>query len=293
MPGQTTGAGGTGGSPALPSPTPLPLPSGDPVLVGAGDIAVCDGTGDEQTAEIVARTPGHVFTLGDNAYDRGSPDEFRDCFGPSWGRFRDRIAFPVPGNHDHDTRDAAGYREYFGPAAVRDGRLWYSADVGAWHVVVLDSTCDRAEGGCGPDSPQVRWLRGDLAANDAACTVALFHHPRFSSGDHGSSDSVAPFWEVLYEAGVDLVLNGHEHDYQRFAPQDPQGRPDPQGGITQLIAGTGGVNLRAFGDPVPNGVVRSNVANGVIVLTLQQTGWLFRFESVDATFSDQGRGRCH
>ena len=209
------------------SPTPVPA---EVVLVGAGDIALCDGMNDEATAALLAERPGVVFTLGDNAYDDGSAEDFRDCFGPSWGRVKDRIELPVPGNHEYDTRDAAAYKEYFGERAVRNGATWYSVDLGAWHVVVLDSTCNRVEGGCGPDSPQLAWLRDDLAASDARCTLALFHHPRFSSGDHGSDDDVAPFWDVLYAAGADLVLNGHEHDYERFAPQDPAGNADDQRG---------------------------------------------------------------
>ena len=209
------------------SPTPLPA---EAILVGAGDIALCDGTNDEATAALLAERPGVVFTLGDNAYDDGSAEDFRDCFGPSWGRVKDRIELPVPGNHEYDTRDAAAYKDYFGERAVRDGATWYSVDLGAWHVVVLDSTCNRVEGGCGPDSPQLAWLRDDLAASDAKCTLALFHHPRFSSGDHGSDDDVAPFWDALYAAGADLVLNGHEHDYERFAPRTRPATPTTRGG---------------------------------------------------------------
>jgi alkaline phosphatase len=263
------------------------------VLVGAGDIARCDSDADEATAALVERLPGIVFTLGDTAYGSGSPSEFRDCFAASWGRFRDRIALPVPGNHDHDTDDAYGYRSYFGAAAGEDGRTWYSRDVGQWHVVVLDSTCDRVEGGCGPDSPQLTWLREDLARSSARCTLALFHHPRFSSGDHGSDAVAAPFWEALHAAGADLVLNGHEHDYERFAPQDPAGRADPDRGITQLIVGTGGAELRGFGDPVANSRVRASLAHGVISVTLQPSGWAFRFDSTDGSFTDQGAGTCH
>ena len=248
---------------------------------------------DEATAALLAERPGIVFTLGDNAYDDGSAEDFRDCFGPSWGRVKDRIELPVPGNHEYDTRDAEAYKDYFGDRAVRDGATWYSVDLGAWHVVVLDSTCDRVEGGCGPDSPQLAWLREDLAASDARCTLALFHHPRFSSGDHGSDDDVAPFWDVLYEAGADLVLNGHEHDYERFAPQDPAGNADDERGIMQLIVGTGGAELREFKDPVANSRVRSSLAYGVIELRLNQNGWRWQFYPTDHSFIDAGAGSCH
>ena len=276
-----------------PSPSASPSPSGDPVLVGAGDIGRCDSTADEETAALVERLPGIVFTLGDNAYEHGTADQYRDCFGPSWGRFKDRIAFPVPGNHDYETKDAEGYRDYFGAAAVRDGATWYSADVGTWHVVVLDSTCAGVSGGCGADSPQVRWLAADLAASKASCTLALFHHPRFSSGFHGNDPSVAPLWDALYAGGADLVVNGHEHSYERFGAQDPSGAADDASGITELVAGTGGADLRPFNDPVPNSKVRSSLAYGVLSLTLRPSGWGWAFTSVDGTFSDTGSGACH
>jgi acid phosphatase type 7 len=272
------------------SPTPLPA---EVVLVGAGDIGRCDRTTDEDTAALIAGRPGIVFTLGDNAYDHGSAEDFRDCFGSSWGRVKDRIELPVPGNHEYETRDAAGYKDYFGERAVRDGATWYSVDIGAWHVVVLDSTCNRVPGGCDADSPQVTWLRDDLASSDARCTLALFHHPRFSSGDHGSDDHVAPFWDVLYAAGADLVLNGHDHDYERFAPQDPAGNADDERGIMQLIVGTGGAELREFKDPVANSRVRSSLAYGVIELGLHQNGWRWQFYPTDQSFIDAGSGTCH
>ncbi|HEY3335013.1 MAG TPA: metallophosphoesterase [Candidatus Limnocylindrales bacterium] len=275
------------------SPAPSPSPGGDPVLVGAGDIGRCDSTADDQTAALVAGLPGIVFTLGDNAYERGTADEYRDCFGPAWGRLKDRIELPVPGNHDWATDGAAGYRDYFGTTAVRDGQTWYSADVGSWHVVVLDSSCDRVPGGCGADSPQVRWLIDDLAASRARCTLALFHHPRFSSGYHGNDPTVGPLWDALYAGGADLIVNGHEHSYERFAPQDPSGAADDARGITEIIAGTGGADLRGFGDPVPNSRVRSSLAHGVLSLTLRPPGWAWAFTSVDGSFSDTGTGACH
>jgi len=270
--------------------TPLPA---EVVLVGAGDIGRCDATTDDDTAALVETLPGIVFTLGDNAYEHGTEGEYRDCFGPSWGRFKDRIQLPVPGNHEYETRGAEGYRSYFGDRAVRDGRTWYSQEVGAWHVIVLDSTCDGVEGGCDADSPQVRWLRDDLAASRARCTLALFHHPRFSSGEHGSDRHVGPFWDALYDRGADLVLNGHDHDYERFAPQDPEGRRDDERGLMELVAGTGGAALRAFRDPVANSRVRAAVAHGVVELRLSQTGWRWQFHSTDRSFTDAGSGRCH
>ncbi len=208
---------------AVASASPAP-PSPDPILIGVGDIATCDHNFDEQTARLIAANDGIVFTLGDNVYSKGTPAEFRDCYDPSWGRVKDRTEFPVPGNHDYGTANAAGYREYFGKRATPDGDTWYSRDVGSWHVIVLDANCTEIAGGCAPGSPQLRWLQHDLAASDARCTLAMWHQPRFSSGSaHGNDPDVAPFWDALYAAGADLVLNGHDHNYERFAPQDPNG----------------------------------------------------------------------
>ncbi len=289
VPSDGASSGASSGAPSLAA---SPSPSTDPVLLGAGDIARCDATDDEATAALLERTPGIVFTLGDNAYEQGTAQQFRDCYGPGWGRVLDRTAFAVAGNHDYGTPQAAAFKAYFGAAAVRDGVTWFSADVGAWHVIVLDADCGQV-GGCGPASTQGRWLRADLAASTARCTLALWHQPRFSSGIHGNDATVAPFWDALYAAGADLVLNGHDHDYERFAPQDPQGRADPASGITEVVVGTGGAALRDFGTKAANGIVRSSLAHGVLALTLQPNGWSFRFLSTDGSFSDQGRGTCH
>lgn len=276
------------------APTPAATrPTGDPVLVGAGDIARCDGTDDEATAALIEQIPGYVFTLGDNAYDSGSAAQLEECYGSSWGHFLDRTRFAVAGNHDYLTDGGAPFRAYFGQAEARDGTTWFSEDVGTWHVIVLDANCDVVDGGCGNGSAQLDWLRADLAASTARCTLALWHQPRFSSGFHGSDTAVRPLWDVLYAAGADLVLNGHDHDYERFAPQDPGGNADPARGLTEIVAGTGGAGLRSFGPALPNDVVRSSVAHGVLVLTLRPSGWDFRFVSTDGSFSDQGSGTCH
>jgi 3',5'-cyclic AMP phosphodiesterase CpdA len=278
---------------AASSSTAAATPSADPVLIGAGDIARCDGSDDEATAALLEARPGIVFTLGDNAYDDGSTAQLRDCYGPSWGRVLDRTRFVVTGNHDIRTDDGAPEAAYFGDAAVRDGVTWFSEDVGAWHVIVLDANCGHLDGGCGADSAQVRWLRDDLATSPARCTLALWHQPRFSSGEHGNDGAVGPFWDALFAAGADLVLNGHDHDYERFAPQDPSGAADAARGITEMVVGTGGAALRGFGTTAANAIVRSSVAHGVIELTLNPTGWEFRFLSTDGSFTDQGTGTCH
>src|SRR5215207_10191235 len=187
-----------------------PTPTAE--VVAAGDIASCRSEGDEATP-------------------RGTAANFEECYGPSWGRFKERTR-PVLGNHEYYTEGARGYFEYFGDAAGDPEGGYYSYDLGSWHVVALNSNCEEVR--CGPGSPQTRWLEEDLAANDEArCTLAYMHHPRFSSGEkHGSTaGGVEKLWEVLYEADADVVFSGHEHNYERFSPQDPQGRADPEGGI--------------------------------------------------------------
>ncbi len=197
--------------------------AGEEVLIAVGDVGRCDATTDDETGALAASLPGTVAILGDTAYERGSAAELEQCFGGSWGAVEDRIRYAAMGNHDIKTDDGAPLEAYLGDAVSRDGRTWFSDDLGDWHVVVLDSNCGLLAAGCGRNSDQVQWLREDLAASDARCTLALWHHPRFSSGYHGSSGSVGAFWEALHEAGAELVLNGHEHDYERFEPQAPEG----------------------------------------------------------------------
>jgi Calcineurin-like phosphoesterase len=292
-PSPTPGAAASASAPAserigTPAPSPEPV-----VLIGAGDIARCDSPFDEATADLVAARPGVVFTLGDNVYPSGSAAQLRDCYDPSWGRVLDRTRFVVAGNHDYLTDGASPFRAYFGRAAVRGGHTWFSEDVGAWHVIVLDADCAEVPGGCGPGSAQLRWLHRDLAGSTAACTVAMWHQPRFSSGYHGNDREVSAFWDELYAAGAELVLNGHDHDYERFAPQDPSGRADPDGGITEIVAGTGGGQLRPFAGRQPNSVARSARSYGVVVLTLRADGWDLEFVSTDGRFSDAATGTYH
>ena len=292
-------ASGSPSAAALPSaasstssgPAASPARSGDPVLVGAGDIADCGLDGDSATATLVASIEGTVFTAGDNVYPAGSPSQFRDCYGPTWGRFLDRTR-PAPGNHDHETRDLAGYLGYFGAAAAPAGKSWYSYELGTWHVIVLDSSCD-AVGGCGPNSDQGRWLASDLAASRARCTLAIWHHPRFSSGEHGDDAAVAPFWRALYDAGADLIINGHDHDYERFAPQDPEGREDRTRGIREFVVGTGGAALRGFSSPAANSELRAAVVHGVIRLTLHRGSYEWAYLPTTPSFTDAGSSRCH
>ena len=235
----------------------------DPVLIGTGDIARCDTNGDEQTARLVADNEGIVFTLGDNAYDSGSPAEFRDCYDPTWGRVKDRTELPVVGNHDYGTPNAARL-----PRLLRQARRPPNGDdlVLARHRRLArrrpGRELHRDRGGCGPGSPQLQWLRQDLRQSDARCTLAMWHQPRFSSGEHGNDPTVAPFWNVLYDAGADLILNGHDHDYERFAPQDPNGNRDKDRGIVEIVVGTGGGEMRDIGPPVANSIVGQGAAAG-------------------------------
>jgi len=269
-----------------------PSPSGDPVLVGAGDIGDCASVGDEDTATLLDDIEGTVFTTGDNAYESGTAAEFQDCYHPSWGRHRDRTR-PAPGNHDWVTEDLAGYRGYFGEAAQGpDGSSWYSYDLGTWHVIVLDSACEMV-GGCGPGSAQGEWLVDDLAASDATCTIAIFHTPRFSSGDHGDAPAMDAFWRPLHAAEVDVIVNGDDHDYERFAPQDPDGSEDRDRGIRQFVAGTGGAPLTGFPRTAPNSELRASVAHGVLAFTLRDGSYDWEFITARSDFSDRGTANCH
>ena len=274
--------------------TSTPPPSNDPVLVGAGDIAKCTVTGDEATAALLDNIAGTVFTLGDNVYDAGTSTEYRDCYGPSWGRHLARTR-PTPGNHEYGTANASGYFGYFGAAAGDQGRGYYSYDLGAWHIIVLNSNSSCTTISCAKDSAQDVWLRADLAAHTNVCTLAYWHHPRFNSGAaHGNNTAVANFWNALYDAGADVILNGHEHVYERFAPQAPSAVADPTSGIRQFTVGTGGASHYTFGTIQPNSEVRNGSTYGVLKLTLHATSYDWQFVPVaGATFTDSGTGSCH
>ena len=264
-------------------------------LLAAGDVAECYWPGDEQTAKVLAREPGTIAPLGDNAYEYGTPQQYRDCYGPSWGRFRNRTR-PAVGGHDYlRSRRAAGYFGYFGAAAHGpDG--WYSYDLGSWHVIVLNAVCDRA-GGCDQDSPQGQWLRTDLAENaDAKCTLAYWHDAWFTSGViHGDTSAVAPFWEQLYDAGADVVLSGHEHFYERFAPMTPDGRRDDAHGLRQFVVGTGGrKRYRHARKPRAGSEVLDASSYGVLKLTLKPGRYAWNFlPAGKGKFRDSGSDTCH
>jgi hypothetical protein len=243
-------------------------------LVAAGDVASCRSTGDEATARLLDDLPGTIALLGDSVYEAGTPEEYRRCF--SWRRHKARIR-PAVGNHEYGTPGAAGYFAYFRV------RQWYSYELGDWHVVVLNSNCAPA-GGCGADSPQARWLRADLAAHPARCTLAYAHHPRFSSGIHGSDRTIAPLWNVLVAHGVDVYLAGHDHHYERFAPRS---------GLRQFVVGTGGRSLYPTFGRLAGSETRSSSTYGVLVLTLRAAGYSWRFAPVaGGSYADAGRTSC-
>jgi hypothetical protein len=232
-----------------------------------------------------------VLVAGDIQYENGAYSKFLASYDPSWGRVK-AITKPVPGNHEYQTAGAAGYYQYFGPAAGDPARGYYSYDLGGWHVVALNSNCS-AVGGCGTGSPQEQWLRADLAANPAACTLAYWHHPRFSSGVHGSDSTYTAFWQALYEANADVVVVGHDHDYERFAPQTASGALDLARGIRQFVAGSGGKEVRAFGTIRANSEVRDASSLGVLELTLGSSGYEWRYRPAVGSFTDSGSAGCH
>ncbi len=230
-----------------------------------------------------------MLTLGDNAYENGTPEEFATCFDPTWGAFKDRIR-PAPGNHDYNSPDAAGYFGYFGAQTGEDRRGYYSFDLGGWHFVALNSMADHAAG-----SPQHRWLQNDLAQSPAQCTIAYWHHPLFNSGGaYGGIAEMRPLFDVLYAAGVEMVLSGHEHIYERFAPQRGDGVLDPARGVRQFVVGTGGHELNPLGPPVPNSEFRQNTRWGVLRLALTPGRYAWQFVSSDGGPPlDSGSAACH
>jgi hypothetical protein len=271
---------------------PPGLPSGK-VIVAVGDIASCSSAADEVTARLVGVIDGStVLTLGDHAYESGAPSEFSECYKPTWGRFKDRTK-PVPGNHEYHTKEAKGYFGYFGKAAGKPGKGYYSYDLGQWHIVALNSNCEEVD--CAASSPQLSWLEADLAKDAKTCTLAYFHYPLFSSGEYRPGvREVKPLWEALYAADADVVLNGHDHNYQRFAPQDPNGKADPQRGIREFVVGTGGRSHYPIQGPIANSEVYNDDTYGVLKLTLRPEGYEWWFLPVEGeTFTDSGSARCH
>lgn len=252
------------------------------VIAGAGDIAG-GGDGDDETARLLDRIrPDLVFTTGDNAYPDGTSEDFRRYYDPTWGRFKQSTR-PTPGNHDYHSPGASAYFAYFGDRAPGP---YYSFDLGSWHLVALNS-----EVSLKPGSPQHEWLVRDLEVSDAPCTLAYWHRPRFSAGKYGDSKKPLPFWELLYAEGAEIVLNGHDHNYQRFRPLDPDGRIDTTRGIRQIVVGTGGAGLYGLRKDARREAAQGD-ENGVLVLTLRPSGYDWRFIPVSGSYSDSGSASC-
>ncbi|GLZ38986.1 DNRLRE domain-containing protein [Actinokineospora sp. NBRC 105648] len=272
-----------------PTTTPTTTqPTADPVLVGAGDIAD-SGSGDTATANLLDGIPGTVFTTGDNVYTNGTTAEFNSYYNPTWGRHKARTK-PSPGNHDYNTSGATGYYSYFGAQAGPSGRGYYSYDLGNWHVVSLNSEITKSAG-----SPQEQWLRADLAANTKPCTLAYWHKPRFTSGSNHAPDTTAgPLVQALYDYNAEVIVTGHNHQYERFAPMNPSGAADGARGIRHFVAGMGGAGFYSFGTIAANSEARNNNTHGVLKFTLHANSYDWQFvPEAGKTYADSGTNACH
>ena len=268
-------------------------------LVGSGDIASCSQTNDGATARLLGKIPGTVFTLGDNVYPYGSAANFRDCYRPNWGDYKRRTK-PSVGNHEYydknynSTTSAGPYFDYFGWRAGERGKGYYSYKRGSWHIVVLNSNCHKV-GGCGKRSPQGRWLRNNLANNPSRCTLAYFHRPLYSTGTNVAGPDVKPFWRTLHDRDADLIVNGHAHRYERFAPMTPDGTRSDNG-IREIVAGTGGQpggSEISYADAPNLQRVKTGVF-GVLRLSLRANSYEWKFvRAAGKAFTDSGSTSCH
>jgi len=275
-------------APVTPPPISPPPPSPPQVFAGAGDIGECGSLGPAATARLLDGIGGTVFALGDNAYPSGRTQDYRDCYNPTWGRHAGRTR-PTPGNHDYESAGAAPYFQYFGANAGPAGLGYYSFDLGEWHIISLNSNVPAQA-----TSAQGEWLKSDLSLyRNYTCTLAFWHHPVFSSGEHGDGPEMRELFRLLHTAGADVVLAGHDHDYERFAPQDPDGRFDPVRGIRQFVVGTGGGELRPFSGVHANSEARIAMVFGVLRLTLQSNSYQYQFIPGSGAGSDSGSGACH
>ncbi|HYV95926.1 MAG TPA: metallophosphoesterase [Gemmatimonadaceae bacterium] len=293
--------------PPAASPAPVVALSGASVFIGVGDIASCDSKLSMGTAVLVdsvlradsiGKVDNAVFTLGDNAYTSGTTAQFNNCFTRTWGDPAKRIiksVHPSPGNHEYYTPNADPYYKFFGPAAGTVGKGYYSYDVGKWHIIVVNSEIivnmmftDSAR------AAQMDWVEKDIKSHKVLCTIAYWHNPRFSSGWHGSDRKLGPIWQLLYDNDVDLILSGHDHDYERFRPMNPSGLLDTLKGITSIVAGTGGEELRGFTSVInPNSAYRIEGRAGVLLLTLGAAEYRSAFLEVGGRIWDQSGGKCH
>jgi hypothetical protein len=295
---------------AVLSCVPASAHAADPVIAAAGDIACASSTStgsgstakchQRQTSDLLVNAGlSGVLTLGDLQYQSGSLSRFNTYYAPTWGRVKP-ITFPSAGNHEYKTTGASGYFDYFNGVGAFTGRAgdrtkgYYSFDVGAWHLIALNSSDHCQMVPCGKGSPQETWLKADLAAHRTSCTLAFWHHPRFNSGHEGNATFMQALFQDLYDADADVALGGHAHDYERFAPQNPSGKLDKARGIRQFVVGTGGAFFTALGSPKPNSQVRSPSTYGVLMLTLHPTSYDWRFvPEAGKSFTDSGSEQCH
>ena len=277
-------------NPLPPGQTAPPVPtSGPEIFVGAGDIGWCNSPAPEQTARLLDGIGGKIFAAGDLAYPSGSADDFRKCYDPAWGRHIFRT-YPVPGNHEYQAPGATPFYDYFAAnGTVPYGLGYYSYQVGDWHVVALNSNWDAVPVVSG--SAQAQWLRADLTMHPSKCTLAYWHHALFTSGPDGEQTAMRDIWRILYDANADVIVNAHDHLYERFAPQDPDGRSDSARGIREFLAGTGGAVLY---QPVKRSVNSEAIISqyGVLKFTLQAGSYQWEFIPVSGP-GDAGTGSCH
>ena len=277
------------------------------VIAAAGDIACAPddpfffgGSGDathcaqKRTANLIGTADG-VLTLGDNQYNSGSLTNYLAVFDKTWGVFKGKT-FPVPGNHEYGTSGAGGYFSYFGARAGTKGQGWYSFDLGGWHIIAVNSECDRLSGACASGGAEERFVRSDLAAHPAKCTMAFWHEPRFSSGTAivNNAQALAPIWTDLYNAGVDLVLSAHKHFYERFAPLNAFGQPvSATNGMREIIVGTGGDDHAGRPAQITGSQVLNNKTFGVLKVTLNAGSYSWQFVGEPgSTFTDSGSTAC-
>jgi calcineurin-like phosphoesterase family protein/fibronectin type III domain protein len=278
------------------------------VVAAAGDIA-CDpsdpnyhgGTGtstacrQKYTSDILVNGDfDAVLALGDEQYDSGSLSDFNTVYDPTWGRVKS-ITYPVVGNHEYGQSGASGYFDYYGSVAGEPGKGYYSFDLATWHIIAINSNCDRISGGCGTNSPEEQWLRADLAAHSNECTLAMWHHGRYSSGHDGDNTFMQPMWADLVDGGAEILLSGHSHDYERFAPQDENGNLDTTNGVRQFIVGTGGAFFTGLGTSFDdNSQAAQNNTYGILKLTLRADAYDWQFvPEAGKTYSDSGTTSCH
>ena len=297
------GASQGGASPS----TSTPQGTADSVIIAAAGDLVC-GTETQSppipclhlaTAAVVKEVkPDALLLLGDLQYEKGSITDFQAYYEPAFGEFKS-ITYPTPGNHEYFTPGGAGYFDYFNGVGADSGRAgrrgqgYYSFNLGAWHIVALNSNCEFV-GGCGARSPQAAWLRADLQKNRAKCTLAFTHSARFSSGSHGSDVLLRDLWQILYDAGAEVVLSAHDHDYERFRLQDANGRADEKRGIRAFVVGTGGKGLAPFGRRAPNSEIQDISSIGVLTMVLKADSYSWKFVAVqDLPLDDSGDGTCH